>query len=332
MDRSDVLGAGFAARLDGLELGSKPVFYGIVLTLFLLGTLLSFVLQTYLLKVMYLFFMFVSLAVAWNYLSGYTGYVSFGPVMFFGAGAYITTLLIVRLGIPWYGAVLPAGVLTGLLAVLVGLIILRITGTYFVIATLLLAEGFKRVVLVFQDIFGGSLGMTLTDLAFFSQRVASVVFVILAVASLIVTYETVTSTFGLRMIAIREDEDALSSLGVNPLKYKLSGFTVHAVLTALPGGMYALTLGFVYPETMFAIDITLTTILVAILGGMGTVWGAVVGGLVLIPMQEVLFLQFPSQHLVVFGLFLAGIIWLIPEGLVNKLADWGVIPSVGRGF
>jgi branched-chain amino acid transport system permease protein len=133
------------------------------------------------------------------------------------------------------------------------------------------------------------------------------------------------------MLAIREDEEALRSLGVNPIKYKVPAFAAHGALTALAGGAFALSLGFVFPTTVFSVDITITLILVVVLGGIGTVWGPVIGTLILIPLQELFWLEFPALHLIAYGLFLVGVILLMPEGIISRLKDLDILPQT-RGL
>jgi branched-chain amino acid transport system permease protein len=283
----------------------------------------TFVVGTFWIKVLYSLYMFVALAAAWNYLSGYTGYPTFGPMMFIGIGAYGVVYFTIHQGLPWYGALVGAGLIGVLVAAVTGYILLRLNGIYFAIGTLLFAEAVHELVLIEGDLLGGSGGVNITGT---SLSVTYLLFAAIALASVIITYETATRKFGLRMLAIREDEEALRAVGVNPLKYKMSAFCVHGLLTTLTGGAFALSLGFVFPGTVFSIDITITLILIAILGGIGTVWGPVLGALVLIPMQELLWLEFPNLNLILLGLFLVLVIIQMPEGIISKLKDLEVLP------
>lgn len=283
----------------------------------------TFVVGTFWIKVLYSLYMFVALASAWNYLSGYTGYPTFGPMMFIGIGAYGTVFFSNHMGMPWYGSLVGAGIVGVVAAAITGFILLRLNGIYFAIGTLLFAEAVHEAVLIEGDLLGGSGGVNLPGT---SLTVTYMLFAALALVSVIITYETATRKFGLRMLAIREDEEALRAVGVNPLKYKMSAFCVHGLLTTLTGGAFALSLGFVFPGTVFSVDITITLILIAILGGIGSVWGPVLGALILVPMQELLWLEFPNLNLILLGLFLALVIIQMPEGIISKLKSLGVLP------
>lgn len=308
--------------------GERREFYALVL----LGAVamwgITFFVSTLWVKVLYALYMYVTFSMAWNYLSGYTGYPTFGPMLFIGSGAYATAFFNVHLGLSWAAALGAAVVVSAVIATVLGTILLRISGIYFAIGTLLVAEAAREAVLLEDNLLGGSTGITMTRLPI---EQVYVLFAVIALASVVITYETATSRFGLRMLAIREDEEALRSLGVNPIRYKVPAFAVHGALTALAGGAFALSLGFVFPTTVFSVDITITLILVAILGGIGTVWGPVLGTLILIPLQELFWLEFPTLHIILYGLFLVGVIIVMPEGIISRLKEYNVLPQT-RGL
>ncbi|MFC6954738.1 branched-chain amino acid ABC transporter permease [Halorubellus litoreus] len=301
----------------------RTLFYAAIVVGALLIWGVTFLVNTFWIKVLYSLYMFVALAAAWNYLSGYTGYPTFGPMMFIGIGAYGTVFFSIHMNFPWYAALAGAAIVGVVAAAITGFILLRLNGIYFAIGTLLFAEAVHEAILIEDNLLGGSGGVNLSGT---SLTVTYLLFAALALVSIVVTYETATRTFGLRMLAIREDEEALRAVGVNPLKYKMSAFCVHGLLTTLTGGAFALSLGFVFPGTVFSVDITITLILIAILGGIGTVWGPVLGALVLIPMQELLWLEFPNLNLILLGLFLVLVIVQMPEGIISKLKDMEVLP------
>lgn len=315
---------GMTSRISGLaSADDRRSFYSIVAVGMLLSLALLFTGAAYLVKTVYVVFMYMGLAYAWNYLSGYTGYGTFGPFAFIGIGAYGTAVLVKYVGLPWYVSLTAMAALTAVVAVVLGYILMRISGIYFAIATLLVAEGLHEGVLMETEYLKGSVGLNVTPV---STATAYLLFLGLAVTAIVLTYESATSRFGLRMMAVREDEQALATMGVNPLRYKLSSFTVHAVLTALLGGVYGLSLGFLFPSTVFSIDMTITLILIVILGGIGTVWGPALGAIILLPIQEVLWLQFPNLHVLIYGATLMGLIIFMPEGIINALKARGWLP------
>ena len=306
------------------ERGNRIKFYGVVFLGAVLMWMITFMVSTFWIKVLYSLYMFISLSMAWNYLSGYTGYPTFGPMMFIGIGAYGTVYFMNYQGFPWYGALVATAVIAVVAALASGFVLLRLDGIYFAIGTLLFAEAVHEAVLIEGNLLGGSAGVNVAPV---STAMTYILFGALALVSIVVTFETATRTFGLRMLAIREDEEALRSVGVNPLKYKLSAFSVHGLLTALTGGIFALSLGFVFPGTVFSVDITITIILIAILGGIGTVWGPVIGALILVPIRELFWLEFPDFNTIIYGLFLVVVIIQMPEGILSKLKDMGLVPE-----
>lgn len=323
-DATDTQVSGVAARLKHLLSGDDDrKFYTIVTVGTLLSIVMLFTTKAYLTKTIYVVFMYMGLAYAWNYLSGYTGYVTFGPFAFIGIGAYGTAVLVKYVGLPWFVALAGAALFTALVAVVLGFILLRISGIYFAIATLLVGEGLRQGVLMETEYLRGSIGLNVPPI---STETAYLMFLALAVVGLVLTYESATSRFGLRMLAVRDDEQALLTMGVNPLKYKMSSFVIHAVLTALIGGVYGLSLGFLFPSTVFSITMTITLILIVILGGIGTVWGPAIGAIILLPMQEVLWLEFPNLHVLIYGLALIGLIIFMPEGILSKLKELDWLP------
>lgn len=308
--------------------GDRKEFYAIIALGAAAMWAITFFVSTLWIKVLYALYMYIAFGSAWNLLSGYTGYPTFGPMLFIGSGAYATAFFDVHAGLSWAGALTAAVVVSAVLATVLGVIMLRISGIYFAIGTLLVAEAAREGVLMEDNLLGGSTGITLTRLP--TEQVY-ILFAGIALASIIITYEVATSRFGLRMLAIREDEEALRSLGVNPIKYKVPAFAAHGAITALAGGAFALSLGFIFPTTVFSIDITVTLILVVILGGLGRVWGPVLGTLILIPLQELFWLEFPALHIIAYGLFLVGVIVLMPEGIISRLRDLNILPQT-RGL
>jgi len=308
--------------------GDRTEFYALIALGALVMWGITFFVSTLWVKVLYALYMYIAFGSAWNLLSGYTGYPTFGPMLFIGSGAYATAFFNVHAGLSWAGALAAAVVVSTVLATVIGVIMLRISGIYFAIGTLLVAEAAREGVLMEDNLLGGSTGITLTRLPI---EEVYILFAAIALASIVITYEVATSRFGLRMLAIREDEEALRSLGVNPIKYKVPAFAAHGAITALAGGAFALSLGFVFPTTVFSVDITITLILVVILGGLGTVWGPVLGTIILIPLQELFWLEFPALHIIAYGLFLVGVIILMPEGIISRLKDLDLLPQT-RGL
>ncbi|RQH02458.1 branched-chain amino acid ABC transporter permease [Natrarchaeobius oligotrophus] len=312
-------GVGTASELIGrfaAEIDDRRMFYGLLASATVLAAIVQPFASGLVVTTLYFIFMYVALAQAWNYISGYTGYGTFGPHAFIGLGAYALGAQVVYLDVSWPVALVGVAIVAVVVGAVLGVILLRISGIYFAIATLLVAEGMRLGFLAETTYMQGSIGLTIVRL---SSIEVYALFGVLALASTIIAYETATSEFGLRLMAIREDEQALRTLGVNPLRYKLPAFVIHAVITSLAGAVYALSLGFLFPDTFFSIDLTITILLIVILGGISTVWGPVIGALLLIPLQEGLRLEFPDLHVLIFGVALVALVIYLPGGVMSKV-------------
>jgi branched-chain amino acid transport system permease protein len=222
--------------------------------------------------------MFVLIASAWNLIGGLTGYPAFGNVVYFGIGAYTVALLVTRYHLA-FAAALPFSVLVpAVLASLIGLPLLRLRGHYFAVASLGVAVAVGEVINN-VEYFGGAVGIFMpifhSDLLFYYLMLGSAV---LAVAT---TWMVLRSRFGYGLIAIREDEGAAEVMGVNTPLYKIAAYALSAAFTGLAGGIYAQWNVFVNQDVAFNLNVSIDSILMALIGGLGTIWGPVLGAVVL---------------------------------------------------
>jgi branched-chain amino acid transport system permease protein len=260
--------------------------------------------------------MFVVIASAWNLIGGFAGYPAFGNVVYFGIGAYTVAELVTRAH--WsFPAALPASALVpAACAALIGIPLLRLRGHYFAVASLGVAVAVGEVINNL-DFFGGASGIFMpiigSDLLFFYLMLGAAV---LAVA---VGWLVVRSRFGYGLIAIREDEGAAAVIGVDTTLYKVGAYALSAALTGLAGGIYAQWNVFVNQDVAFNVNVTIASILMALIGGIGTVWGPVLGAVVL----EFLIQAFAGSGdvavyaQVVLGLLLTVAVILLPRGVVD---------------
>ncbi len=283
-----------------------------------------FVAPPYLVVVGLLVLMYTTLAASWNLVSGYTGYLSFGHVAFFGVGAYTMALLVTRLQVHWLLASAAGGAAAVLLSLGVGLIALRLRGPYFAIATLGLAEALQIVAAAWEPVTRGGLGIYLPPVL--DHTSVYLALAVMAVGVVALTYRLATSTFGLRLLAIREDEGALESLGVNVTRYKLSAFALSAFFPGVVGGVYAWFTSYVDPPSVFGLSITLRMIVMAMFGGAGTVLGPVIGGVALTLLQETLWTQFTSMHQALFGALIILLVVFMPGGVLALARRRGWLP------
>jgi branched-chain amino acid transport system permease protein len=261
--------------------------------------------------------MWIALAQSWNLISGLTGYVSFGHVVFFGTGAYASSLLIVKAGLPWPLACLGGGVAGALLALVIGWPCLRLRGPYFAIAMLGLNEVMRVIVSYYEGLTGGGNGLSLPTLD--ASLAIYYAMGLVAAGVTAVTYAILTSRFGLRLMTIREDEVAAEAMGIDTLRYKLYALMLSAIGPGIVGGLSARDQGYIEPISVFPLIMTITMIVMALFGGKGTIWGPVLGATVLFFFQEAVWARFVYLHQLLFGAIIVAVVLLMPRGILGVL-------------
>jgi len=266
------------------------------------------------------------LATGWNFVGGFTGYISLGHGALSGLGAYGTALLITVAGLPSFVALLVAAALVAVLAVPIGAAALRVRGASFVIVSIALV---LILLLVFQSwasLTEGSRGLVVPrpfpDLRRGEHHlVFFYLFSGLLAAALAAWWLIDRSRFGLGLKAIREDEDKSEALGIPTFAYKLTAFVVSAAFTALGGGLYALWFGDLDPVFQFSVMAGSTMVLMALLGGVRHLFGPLLGAVVIGSGLEYGKLAFGDTplHLVATGVLLGGVVLFMPEGVIPAL-------------
>lgn len=271
---------------------------------------------------------FTILAYSWNLIGGYAGYTHFGQVCFFGLGGY-TGALLIKAGMAWYFAV-PLAALAGiLLAIPLGAAMLRLKGPYFAIGMFGLTRVLESFVLGFDSVTHGGTGLYLVPLG--DLKPVYFTLVGLALLMMLGTWRLDNSRLGLKLLAIREDEQAADALGVRTTRLKIGTFVVSAIAPAAVGALYAVYLGFIDPPTAFSPVMELTTIAIVLLGGMGTVLGPLVGAVVLSVVNELLWARFPEYYLAIVGMLILLAVLYMPRGIVNLAMKKGWLPA-GRSM
>jgi branched-chain amino acid transport system permease protein len=257
--------------------------------------------------------MFSAMALGWNVIGGYAGYVSFGNVVFFGLGAY-TSAALADAGIENVWIAMPLAIVVAVVfAVMLGFPILRLRGHYFGIATLGIALATQEII-ANVDALGGGTGVTLRQAAWFSQYYYAMWLV--CAGSLFVTWCAARSKLGYALVAIRENEDAAAVLGINATAFKIAAWALSGAMAAAAGAVFAFANGFVDPPTAFSVDNNVFPIVMVILGGLGTVAGPVVGAIVLTAIDETLWSHFPQIHTLFFGAVIVLVVLFLPRGLL----------------
>jgi branched-chain amino acid transport system permease protein len=291
-----------------------------------------FVKDVYVQNVLVLTLMYAALSQAWNILSGYCGQISLGHALYFGAGAYVTELLFTKFGVlPWFGMV-AGGVVAACIAAAVGYPCFRLKGHYFVIATIVIAEAGYLLVLNW-DYAGAAMGIEVpvrgdswAKFQFVRTKLPYFYFALgFALVAWLVTFAIEDSKWGYWWRAVKDNAEAAESLGVVVFRSKMAAAALSAFLTAIGGGFYAQFVSYIDPESVMSFQFSLLMALPAVLGGIGTLWGPVVGAAILIPLTEVTrsFAGGTGKgfDLIIYGLLVMGIALGRPEGIVGALAN-----------
>ncbi|MHB8741864.1 MAG: branched-chain amino acid ABC transporter permease [Sulfuricaulis sp.] len=261
-------------------------------------------------------FMMVALAQAWNLFSGMTGYISFGHTAFFGVGAYAGALFLFQ-GYPWWLAVLKGGGIALLLSVPLGFLTLRLRGPYFAIAMLGLNEVGRIVATLWESVTRGGDGISLNPALLPSLSAKYYTMLTLAIGATLLVAHVFRSRFGLELRAIREDEEAAEMVGVNTTVDKIVAFVLSAIIPGAVGAVYAMYISYINPSSVFSPALNIQMIVIVIFGGSGTVWGPILGAVIVMMSREVLWAQFPAAHTALLGILLLVAVLFMPDGLLS---------------
>ena len=273
--------------------------------------------------------MFSTMSLGWNLIGGYVGYVSFGNVVFFGIGAYCAALLSQHGNGNVLVALAVAVPVCALFAIVVGVPVLRLRGHYFGIATLAIALAVQEII-ANVDAFGGSTGITVHQNPWFSQYYYAMWAVCLV--SLLATWFIARSKLGYAFVAIRENEDAAVVLGINPTYFKVVAWAISGMMAGAAGAIFAGANGFIDPDTAFALDDNIFPVVMALLGGVGTVAGPVVGAFILTGINETLWNHYPKVHTLFFGAVIVLVVLFLPRGLLYLLRMRGGVRGLLDGL
>jgi branched-chain amino acid transport system permease protein len=285
--------------------------------------------NAYLREIIFTVLLSVVLATSLNILLGYTGYVSFGHVVFFGLGGYVGLYLIYTYDTSLWFAILAGGAASGVLAFLLGKAILRLRGAYFALATIGINEAMRAFINNIQ-LFGGPTGLSINFSAYSKYGGAAnalwltyYLLLILALIGVLLSYLVKSSKFGLGLMAIREDEDAAEVMGVIAPNAKTWAYVLSALLPGMVGVLFFFKNGNVEPADAFRLHFSIETIVMVMLGGQGTVLGPILGAAGYQRLRGFLLTNptFKDIQLTVAGIMLLLIILFIPSGVVGWLRN-----------
>lgn len=278
--------------------------------------------------VMIIFLMYAGLGEAWNIITGFTGQTSFGHAAFFGIGAYTSTMLFYKYQIsPWFGMIFGI-VLSVVVAGLVSYPCFKLKGHYFAIATMAIGEIIKQL-FVSWDYVEGATGImipivdeSLVSYQFHSSKLPYfiIVFILFAITFLLARYIE-NNKMGFYLKAIRESAEAAESIGIDTTRYKLYAMIISAGLAAAFGTFYAQYILYIDPFMVFDLDISMKIVLLTVLGGIGNVYGPVIGAAILVPLSEYTRIQLGGTgkgiDLMIFGALIVIVACLEPQGILG---------------
>ena len=306
---------------------ARPGFWVPVVLIAAIGIVPAITASATLRETLFLLLEYVALASSLNILLGYTGYVSFGHIVFFGVGGYVGFWCLSALHLPLAVAAISGALAAALLALVVGATVLRLRGAYFALATIGINQATGAFVSNFGP-FGGSVGMSLNfsvyaDYGGAANALWLSYYLMLGLALLVVagSYAIKTSKFGLALFSIREDEDAAAVLGVRTPRTKSLALVLSAVVPGIVGVIFFFKQGTIEPPAAFSLQSSLEIIVMVMLGGFGTVLGPVIGAAGYERLRGILLTSdpFKSLQLTIAGLVLLAIILFVPAGVIGWL-------------
>ena len=302
------------------------IIVGLVVLLFALPLV---GLNSFYLHLFIMIFMHAVMAQSWNVIAGFSGQISLGHGAFFGIGAYATSFFYMEYGItPWI-SIFFGMFISGVFAVLIGIPMLRLSGHYFAIATLLIGISFQ---VVFQrwDLVGAASGLWVTmtpedswiALQFHKSKLPYYyIFLVFFLISFFAVWVLSRSKLGYRLRAVRDDPQAALSLCINVSNYKIIAYVISAMIMAPMGSLFAQYILIIDPDRVFNIEISIIVLLITVLGGIGNVWGPIIGASILIPISEYSRIYLGGTggavDLILYGLILMIICVFRPNGLIS---------------
>jgi branched-chain amino acid transport system permease protein len=313
--------------------GFRSELFRFLVAMMLLGVLIAcFIGDTFSLNILATTFLFAGLATAWNVIGGLGGQFSLGHSVFFAIGAYVTAWLYMHLGIsPWL-ALGPAAALAAIVSAIVSLPVFRLRGPFFAIATMALTEVVLSLALYFENVTGGARGISVP----FKRGLANMIFTdrmsyallmlgFLAVSLLVMAFIT-RSRLGYELRAVRDNDRTAEAAGISVVRTKLIGMAISAALMAVGGGLYMMYVRVADPPALLSLfDIGVKVALISLIGGIGTIYGPLLGALLVVPLESWLRATlggiFPGSNLVVLGIILVLTALYLRKGIMGAAID-----------
>ncbi|MEM1545484.1 MAG: branched-chain amino acid ABC transporter permease [Candidatus Methanomethylicia archaeon] len=285
-------------------------------------------------------FLIITLSSGWNIIGGYAGQFSLGHSVFYGVGAYVFVMFFHSFKIHWALSILIAGIFSTITSVAIGIPTLRLRGGYFAVGTLALSEVMRVWANNAPEVFkGGVTGIAVTLPEGWSIIHSYYLMLNLTVIAIATSYFVKNSTLGLKLRAIKDDEDAAEGLGVNVLTCKIVALMLSSLIVGLAGATQITFTAYVSPDSVFGTKRSLEMVLACLLGGLGTIYGPIIGGALFELLARILW-GFPHFHLLIYGSIIAVLIVFEPRGVIGiadklkhilRLKQFLKVNSIARG-
>ncbi|MBP2654794.1 MAG: urea transporter, permease protein UrtC [Firmicutes bacterium] len=288
--------------------------------------------KEYITMVFMLIFLYMSLGHMWNLLAGYAGLVSLGQQIFIGIGGYSLAVITELYQLPWAVGLAIGGLLAVIFAMVISQPIFKMRGVYFTIGTWIVAEALGVFFSNWSYVrYARGFNITVS----YRMSTTEVYYLALAVgvASMALVYVLLRSKLGLALMAMRDNESAAETMGIELYKTKLKCFLIAAFVTGITGGVLYLYIAFISPSAAFGIDWTVAMVFMVIIGGIGTIEGPIIGAVFFVLIKQFLY-DYPGISLIILGVLAIVIILVAPKGIVGTLNDrygWELLSPRRRG-
>jgi branched-chain amino acid transport system permease protein len=300
---------------------ARWIVLAVLLVLFVVA---PFVLTGFWVRLITFTFMFAVLASALNIIAGYTGYAAFGNMVFFGLGAYTAAVLMNKVGLPFPVALLASAAMALVMAILLGLLLLRLKGHYFALGTLGAAEAMKYIVENMTPVTNGGRGITVPSLRGTPIMLNTFFYFLmlgLLVLIVIVVWQLSRNRLGYAFKAIRANEEAAGVMGIDTTRYKITAWALSALFTGITGAVYAYWFSYIDPPTVFDVMWVVKMFVIILIGGAGTIFGPVIGAFILETISELVWSRFINLHLGILGLIIMLVVLFMPRGIISLVSQ-----------
>ncbi|MGD8984902.1 MAG: branched-chain amino acid ABC transporter permease [Desulfobacteraceae bacterium] len=304
--------------MDRVKLISNRFFLrGLLLFILLLLATMPLYVRPYLIILLTTTVMYIVITVSWAIFSGPTRYISLASAAFFGVGVYVSAMLGQALPLPVVIAV--GGLISLILALFIGLLTLRLKGMYFIIFTFGVSELIRHFLLWWETSFTGTVGRWVVAV---DHTTVYYVMLVIFMTALLVGHLIKRSKFGLALRSIGEYEEAATHIGINATVLKTTAFAISAFFMGAAGAIMATRWTYIDPQIAFNPLFSFMPVLMAIFGGVGQLYGPVLGAAIFSLLEEVLITEFPYYYMLLFGSILIVVILFLPHGLVGLIDKW----------